>query len=47
MAADEVFEAAVELSRPLSSCQGRRRSVEAAVEVLGLPSRCSRLLSNC
>jgi hypothetical protein len=27
---------AVEASRPLSKCQGRRRGVEAAVEVLRL-----------
>jgi hypothetical protein len=46
-------EAAVEVLRLLSRCQGCCRGieaaikVEAAVEVLGPPLRCSRLLSKC
>jgi hypothetical protein len=39
-----VFEAAVEVSRLLLTCRGRRRSVKAAVEVLWPPSKL-RLLS--
>jgi hypothetical protein len=39
MAVVEVFEAAVEVSRPLSKCPCRCRSVEAAVEVWKLLSK--------
>jgi hypothetical protein len=35
-----VCKAAVEVSRLLSRCRGRRRSVEAAVEVLRPLSKC-------
>ena len=49
----KMFEAAVELSMLPLRCQGRCRSVDAAVEVFRLLSRCdaaikvSRLLSRC